>query len=247
MTSLFWVTYTYSSLLFSAEWYKKHDSLPTLEDIKNVYNLPEDEEDATYNYKKDLLIWYMDVYLPYAVGVENYGPTVRYWKLPISSMEVDGVRKPLCPRQGEAMGMLLYHNCLPKWTHICPEKAKDWEWKAPDYVKDDPETHKYHITEWSDGKSGQVTGGGWKPDAYVQFNVYNQHIRKIRKDDKANGWAKLRQGLKLMRNEHGITTKKYSKKRGRSTKPTREAPVYVDIEEMSDEYSVHSDVSTGDL
>lgn len=210
--------------------------------MKNVYDLP-DEADDTYQAKKELLIWYLDVYLPYAVGVENYGPTVRYWKLPIQSMEIDGVKKPVCPRQGEAFGLLVYHNCLPKWQHICPEKAKDWEWKAPEFDKHNPETHKYYITEWSDGKSGQVPGGGWKPAAYVQFNEYQKHVRNFRKADKEAKWAKLKAGLMLLRAEHNIISKKYSKKRSRNAKPKAPAPLYVDIADMSDAMSVNSECS----
>jgi len=214
--------------------------------MKTVYDLP-DALDDTYARKKDLIIWYMDVYLPYAVGVENYGPTVRYWKLPINAMDVNGEKKPICSRQGEAMGLLVYHNCLPKWEHIVPEKAKDCDWKAPDYDKEDERTHKWHVTEWSDGKSGQVPGGGWKPDAYVEFNNYNKHVRKFRKDDKANKWAKLKEGLRLIRAANEITSSKYTKKRNRSGKAKPAAPTYVDIEEMSDDYSVHSECSVAEV
>ena len=62
-----------------------------------------------------------------------------------------------------------------------------------------------------------------------------------------NKWAKLKEGLRLIRAANEITSSKYTKKRNRSGKAKPAAPTYVDIEEMSDDYSVHSECSVAEV
>ena len=40
---------------------------------------------------------------------------------------------------------------------------------------------KYYIMKWSDGKTGQVQGGGWKDEAYDRYTFYQQHVVDFRK------------------------------------------------------------------
>lgn len=216
--------------------------MPTLKEMREVYQLPE-ETDPTYDYKKSLLLWYTDHYLPVAAGLEYYGPTIRYYKMAIEATKVEGVKTHLVTKESEAMGLLMYENCLEKWKEIVDMKSKDPDWKVPDWNKEDEDTWKYHKTQWSDGKSGQVAGGGWKPAAYTAFNKYIGHFKKFRAEDKKNKWVIHKLCLQMMREANEITATVYSKKRSRSKKDAAPAPIYDDIEELSDDFSVHSEGS----
>ena len=89
---------------------------------------------------------------------------------PTDSVKIGGVNVARVPMQSEAFGLLNYENGFPKWLTTVPLKAKDPSWTTPPYKKSDPHTYKYHCTKWSDSKSGQIKGGGWKKEAYAVYN-----------------------------------------------------------------------------
>ena len=229
---------------------KKFQRMPTLDDLKTVYDLPPDT-DPKYNEKKDILLWYFDSYLPAAAGNKAYGPTVRYYKRSTKSVKIGGLRLAVIPMQVEAFGILVFENCLPKWQHICPKKAEDPTWTVPKQKKDDPANDKYHVTKWSDGKIGQVQGGGWSQEGYDAFNHYLTHVSKIRADDKANSWTIHNFALQLMRTENGITedapAPSKKRKRGKNAQlaPHNPGPKW-DMPEVEDTFSVGSEISSGE-
>ena len=217
--------------------------------MKNVHDLPPDT-DAKYEEKKAILLWYYDVYLPAAAGKEAYGPTVRYYKRSTKACKVGGIRMPIIPLEVEAFGLLVFQNCFPKWQHMCPMEAKDSSWKVTKLDKNDKANAKYFVTEWTDGKTGQIQGGGWTQEGYNAFSDLISHVDKGRAADKANKWAVHELALELMRNEHGITdTSPPSKKRKRSGKVVLEdfkpGPKFIKPE-VEDAYSVGSEDSSGE-
>lgn len=115
-------------------------------------------------------LWYVDVWLPAVADYTCYNPDIRWYQKMYEPITVKGDQYAAVSIQSESFGWLLYENCYEKWLHIVPQKAKDRKWKAPKYNKDDEDTHKYHLCKWSDCRTGQVKGGGWKPGAYTQFN-----------------------------------------------------------------------------
>ena len=60
-----------------------HGDLPSTEEIEDIWNLPEvneassEEEKAEYEKKVSLLTWYLDVFMPKAVGLEFWGDLIR--------------------------------------------------------------------------------------------------------------------------------------------------------------------------
>ena len=91
--------------------------------------------------------------------------------------------------------MVIVKNCHTKWSLIIPEKLKDDDWEIPAYDKDKLATHKFHKTLWSDGRTGQVKGGGWAPEAYDALSEYITKIKAFCKADKANGWGQCTRKL----------------------------------------------------
>ena len=226
--------------------------MATLEDMKTVYDLPPDD-DPKYDEKKRILLWYFDIYLPAATGKEAYGPTVRYYKRSTKGCKVAGEGMAVIPQEVEAFGLLLFENCLPKWKHICPKKAEDPTWSVSQLDRNDKANEKYHETKWTDGKTGQVQGGGWSQEGYDAFNSYIMHISKIREEDKKNQWAVHELALQLMRDEHGITDTKKSapKKRKKGGKASNQLEDFQsgpkwEQPEVEDTWSVGSEDSSGE-
>ena len=161
-----------------------HGDLPSTEEIEDIWNLPEvneassEEEKAEYEKKVSLLTWYLDVFMPKAVGLEFWGELIRPYRLMTDTEVVEGdpsgKKKVLVTVTSEAFGLLVYHNCRDKW--VADYKYKKEHGKkaqVPKYNKDDVSTHK-HVNKWSNSNSGSVVGGGWHPAALKKFNALKQ-------------------------------------------------------------------------
>lgn len=216
--------------------------------MKNVYKLPKEGEPECEK-KKKLLTWYCNECLPKAAGFEHYGPTVRPYKLAAAVINVKGVHKPqpVVSKESEAFGLFLFENCHEKWVAIIPKKIENPRWKIPNYDKDKPDTHPYNNTKWSDKNSGQVKGSGWSAEGFKAFNDYLHFVKAIRKEDKQKKWVLQKFCRQLIRDEMGVTDTKYTNKRKRGGKAKAEAPKYCEIEDLSDDYSVHSEMTHGEL
>ena len=224
--------------------------MPTLEDMTTVYELPA-RDAANYKEKVEILLWYFDSYMPAAAGRASYGPDIRWYKRATSAIVVAGKRQTQVPHNAEAFGLLVFENCISKWQHICPMKVADPSWSVPTRKKNDPQVMKYYITKWSDGKTGQVQGGGWKDEAYDRYTFYQQHVVDLRKKDKANSWAVYNLGKELMRKKNGVTAaapKPTTNKRKHSKgtiplAPRRSERVLKEVEEELSEsdFSKHSE------
>jgi hypothetical protein len=220
--------------------------MPTIEEFKDVYILP-DETDATYDKKRRLLTWYANDWLVKCAGYEHYGPTVRPFKLAVSSKKLDGIRVPIVAMESEAFGRLMFENCRDKWIHIVPEKIKNDKWEIPSFDKKDKTTHKYHHTKYSDKNARQVKGAGWSPQAFDDLSQYITDVKAFRKEDRGNGNAIHKLCKDLIREEMKVTDDKFTLtwKRGGKAKPAR--PKYNDVAELSDEYSLGSEDSSGEF
>jgi hypothetical protein len=109
-----YLTLSYVIYYTVLEWYKDHKYVPELlEDIMQVYDVlkqkvpakPTDsiseEVKAAYDdcvCDMDLLVWYLDKYLPAAVGEPTFGKSQRYYN------EIQGKICVLVERQSEAYG-----------------------------------------------------------------------------------------------------------------------------------------------
>ena len=221
----------------------------TVEDLKTVYELPADT-DAKYDEKKRILLWYFDYYLPAAAGKEAYGPLTRYYKRSTKGCKVEGRAMAVIPQEVEAFGLLVFENCWPKWQHICPKEAEDPSFSVTQLNRNNKANEKYFETKWTDGKTGQVQGGGWSQEGYNAYNDLIKHVSKIREDDKKNRWAVHELALELMRTEHGITeanpapTKK--RKRGKAALAEYNPGPKWEQPEVEDTWSVGSEGSSGE-
>lgn len=230
MRFLFCLIYTESILIniFSSpsdtEWFDKYKDLPKLEEIEAVWDLkpPGDKPDganidelADYNTKKikyarqlEILTWYLDTYLPLAVGLEFWGPNIRPFKLmtdmKVVSGDPSGKKKVLVTITSEAFGLLVYANCRDKWVADFTLKAGNKKAKIPKYDKDKPETHK-HQNKWSSSRTGQVQGGGWAPEALEYLNKQIAAIQKWRNEEAERGFVNYNFGKELICQAQQVT------------------------------------------
>lgn len=123
---------------------------------------------------RQLFVWWYDIWLTACAGHQFWKTDIRHYSRIIDKVALaDGQQIANVTPQSEGFGLLLMENCQFKWKAMLPHKAKDSKWKVPAYKKDDKSTHVYHNTAFSDSKSGQVKGGGWKPEA---FQTFNDHV-----------------------------------------------------------------------
>ena len=86
---------------------------------------------------------------------------IKFFVMPIQPYKLKGEGKvPHITQESEAFGLLTIKNAYKKWEAVIPKKIEDSDWVVPKYDKDDVSTHRYHDTLWSDGRNGQVKGGG---------------------------------------------------------------------------------------
>ena len=236
--------------------------MPNIDDLTNVYSIVEQEEPReitdgsteeekeqmdNYVLQKDLLIWYLDKYLPAAVGELTYSKDQRYYKRQTDSIVIKGKKRVLVERQQEAYGWLVLDNCYEKWCLCVPEQAKDPKWKVPLWDKDDPETLPFHKTKHSDPRGGQ--SAGWKPSARKALNDFCKKIKEMRdKDSKRDKDSSIyMKCLLLLKAEHGITEEeplpKSSKRKRSKTATTVEEDDFMELDEESE--APLSDHTTG--
>ena len=207
--------------------------MPPLEWFLKVYKIPE-KTDEDYKVRMEFLIWYLDEWLPAAAGFESFKPDIRYYRKIVDTKVLkSGEKVPHVTKESEAFAIVLYMNCMTKWSKIIPKKIQDPGWKIPPCDEKDKTTYEHNNTRWSDGRSGQVKGGGWAPEAHDELTKHIERIYAIRKNDKATKWSLFTELLRLLREAKDITGEGPSKKRKRKSKVVVER-VYNEVVELSD-------------
>ena len=234
------------------EWFDKHKNLPTLEEIEKVWELnppgeapsdsatPEEKakhvKDAAKHEKElELLTWYLDSFLPNAVGLEFWGPNVRPFRLMTDKFDVpgdpSGKKKVLVTITSEAFALVIFANCRDKWVADFKLKAGNKRAKIPKFNKDDPETHKYQ-NKWSSSRTGQVQGGGWDYEALQYLNKSIAAIQTWRKAEAERGNATYKLGQDLIRKAQELTMvgqEPKTKKRKQSAEKAEAEVVAIDL------------------
>ena len=179
--------------------------MPPLDFFKKVHELPK-EGDADYQIRMEFLLFCLDLWLPKAAGFMNFKPSIRHHRKMVDRMELPSGKKVAhVSTESEGFSWVVLENCHEKWTVIAPKQLEDPDWERPACDKRDETTWKCHTTKWSDGRSGQVKGGGWAPEACDALTVVLTRIHAIRKHDKSNGWPIHKEMLRLLREHKGIT------------------------------------------
>ena len=208
---------------YTEEWWeRKEETLPTEEEMINVWEVttlnPPDgfaeakeeqldltEEQQEYSDKLDLLLWYLDVWMPMVAGLENWGPTIRPFFFMTSTRRLDGdnsgKEKVLVTVTSEAFGLLVFANCREKWLADFEYKkgkiGKEAR-KVPKYNKDDPTTWK-HQNKWSCGRTGSKIGAGWDSAAIEYFHKRIDDVKKQRVEQEKTGYAGYLEGQNLIK------------------------------------------------
>jgi hypothetical protein len=220
------MTYPMSFVGGTTAYFKKHGTLPTVTELKNVYNLPA-EGDPTYEKREQMFLWYHDDFLPMALGQEECARKICHYSSPVSLRDAgNGKKLPTATCIGEAFGLVVYENCRAKWLAIFSHGILDDKWPIPKYSKMDHSTHQYHQTKWTDSKNGQVKDAGWGHGTFTAMNECINFIAKRRMDDEANDFKKHRFAFDLMRRHNNITFASPNDKARNKKKQHREPPTY---------------------
>lgn len=177
--------------------------IPTVEQILEVYKSSELILDNPDNEKlKNMLLWYMDRYLPIAAGLDYWGENQRLYKLLTDKVNINGKQKVLVTVTNEAFGLLVLENCREKWIEI--NKFKEMHGEGAKIPEKGEEAEPFKA-KWTDSKCGQVKFGGWADEAYERFEELKAALKKIRADDEANDLATQKYVYTWLRTKHGIT------------------------------------------
>lgn len=195
--------------------------LPTMDEIMDIWNVGEapdedDEEDdeaaklakktarTHYRRKIDLLLWYLDRYLPNLCGLEFWGPQIRPYHLMTDLVnlqgDTSGKKKVLVTVTSEAFALLMYENCREKWINTFQLKKQNKKAKIPAYKRDDEATHKY-ANLWSNSSTGSVKGGGWSIDALKKLITNIKHVQAFRSLDNAEEFMNFGKSLIVAANQ----------------------------------------------
>jgi len=162
----------------------------------------DDDED-----QKKFVIWHTDVWLPEAVGLENFGETTRSTNLITDkvalSIDIKKEKKVLVPITGEAFGLLMFANCRDRWLAVFDWQAKNPHLKTvPSYRKCDGEQNIEFKNRWSGSNDGERSGGGWNSDAFLYYNDMMAKLKEIRKKEADTGQKRFLKVLEYLKAIH---------------------------------------------
>ena len=196
------------------DFYHVHGDMPTVEEIKSVYDMPpepkEPNEDAAdaekeqcqvdkarYDRKKTIFVWYLNEWLPWAAGLEHWGPEIRIQKLPTDTILLATGEEKVCVTcASEAYGLAVFENCHKKWKAGIPYMLENNKRSIPEWKKKKVETHKFYC-KWTSKREG--LRGGWSDDGIKAFNAYIAHIQAFRKADEEKDKVIQKLGRKFIR------------------------------------------------
>lgn len=246
---------TLNFLSLPPEFFDLNGWIPTLEEMETAWKLPpaptpEDSEakKAAYARKAKIFMFYVDSFLAQAAGFDDFGPSVRYYKMAVDKIELKewgmdemhvAVTSPT-----EAFALLMYNNCEAKWKAVLEWRKNNKKRKLPTFKKEDPRTHVYHCAKWSDSKTGQVKGGGWAPESVDCFNKYLLQVEKFRRRDGRKRHAMHKYALNMIRDTYEVTATSHSNKRKRARKEAKPDIEYADVIVWTEGMEIESDEET---
>lgn len=147
-------------------------------------------DQANYERKVEVLLWFVDKFLPLVVGLECWRADLRRDYLLTDKIIFPGDKskkeKVLVTSSSEAFGVLVHKNCRTKWLNVHAWKKKHGDKpNPPDYDPEDETTHKCHAI-WSTSRSGSGDGGGWDMQAHECCEAKKAEIVAWRAADNAD-------------------------------------------------------------
>ena len=194
-------------------------------------------EKTQLEHKLTVLTWHLDNYLEKCVGLEFWDIAIRPFKLPTDKMVIPGdpIKTPrvLVTVTSEAFGQVICANCRDKWlAQFAFQKGKSKKLRAlPKYDKDKPETHKYQ-NQWSNSRTGAVSGGGWSKGALTYLNERIKAVKAFRDFEAKSGNKTMEFGKNLIKKANEIAfenTEPAAKKQKPNPKGTEKAKDEVDL------------------
>jgi hypothetical protein len=206
-------------LFYGLAWWHAHDkSLPTIEQVKNVWEI-DDPDKCPYD-QQDLLLWYVDQYLP-EFARDFYGPNHRYYHLLSEKSKCGKFERTAVSPSMEGFAIAAYENNHAKWKAQFEFLDENPGKKLPKGAGNEA----YTEGKFSSSKRGQVKYGGWNDEGLATYSSYADYVEKMREEDEQNGYAKQKLALNLMRvhhNKSADSAELEGNKRKRTSKKTSE-------------------------
>ena len=170
-----------------------------------MWNIPESApttdssptEKAFYDKKVLILTWYLDIWLPFVVGVDWFGPMIRPYKLMTDMVEILGKQKVLVTVTSEAFGLLQYENSREVWINNFKYKLLHGEKKTPPQYNAKKAEMSIYKAKWSNANSGQCSG--WDRAAFGVFEERKNQIKAFRAEEAKNDYKKMKYGQGLIK------------------------------------------------
>lgn len=192
-----------------------------MEQVKSVWNFG---PQSPTKEQADLLLWWVDIFLPKIAGSEWYDEDHRYYKLLSDECTYKKFPREAVPASTEAFAMACFENCCEKWI------------LQFEYLDDNPTAaiprgkgnEAYEDGKWSTPRMGQKAYGGWKDGGVDAFVAYDNQMVAFREEEEKNGKVRQQFALSLMRSVHGKTAnsavEEGKKRRKKASSTPAEAP-----------------------
>ena len=190
--------------------------MPTLQEMKDIYkDMPEDESSQEHHVWFDKFKWYCNLWMEACAGAghNEFGRAVRTVKMFMQPVVVDGKKYNAAPPQAEALGLIIFENCLPKWEEEIPKKFLN--------EKVDKKVVN-RLTAYSDPKEARKWGGGFGADVHAKYEDCIREIEASRNADKKDGYKMHKLALKAIRLANGLPGEVPKKNAGKRKRPTGE-------------------------
>jgi hypothetical protein len=205
--------YLLSAATHCLGWWKEHKDLPTVEQVKNVWNF--DLERPTQQ-QRDLLLWWVDIFLPKIAGPEWFDEDHRHYQLMSDKCTYNKFTRVAVPASTEAFAMAAFENWRTKWMLQFQFQDENPHSGIPRGRGNE----KYEDGKWSTPRMGQKAYGGWTDVGIDAFVAYDQQVVDFRKEEENNGRVKQLFALDLMRRAHNKTAPSAAEEGKKKRKPT---------------------------
>lgn len=169
-----------------------------MEQVTNVWNF--DLQEPTKE-QVDLLLWWVDIFLPKIAGPEWYDEDHRHYKLLSDECTYKKFPREAVPASTEAFAMACFENCRDKW--ILQFQHQDANPNSA--IPRGKGNEAYEDGKWSTPRMGQKAYGGWKEGGVDAFVAYDNQVLAFRQEEEQNGKVKQQFALSLMRHAHNKT------------------------------------------
>ena len=150
--------------------------MPGINDIRGLFNSTVEELKSEQGKdKRELLLWYVDRYLPIAAGRGFFGDDIRFNHIPTDKTKFPGsnTEKVYVTESSEAFGLFQMANCQDKWLEMC--RFKEEQGEGVSIPQKGQEAMRFK-GKYTDSKCAQVLYGGTTQEGLALFEQLKEDV-----------------------------------------------------------------------